>query len=354
MNLNAVGSTGTAVATVVPANATNKNVTWTSSATGVATVSSTGVVTPVSSGTTNISVTTVDGGFTVTCVVTVTNQPVAVTGVSVQPTTMNLNAGGSTGTVVATVVPANATNKNVTWSSSDPGVATVSSTGVVTSVSSGTANITVTTVDGSNIAICVVKVEITIPAKPILLAPLDNSTNLTINPTLSWNSISGASSYRLQVSLSSVFSTTIIDQSNIIYTSLSLTNLSNNTLYYWRVNATNISGTSDWSDIWKFTSDIGTFVEPVVSNSSIILKQNYPNPFTQLTTIEFYIPKPSQVEINIYDVIGIKMTNLFNGYLELGLHTVEWIPQYVLKSGIYYYQLRTNDYVKTKFMIYKK
>ena len=73
------GSTETLTATVSPNEATNKNVTWSSSVPSVATVSSSGVVTAVSVGTTVITVTTEDGGFTATCTVTVTNASVAST-----------------------------------------------------------------------------------------------------------------------------------------------------------------------------------------------------------------------------------------------------------------------------------
>ena len=76
---------------------------------------------------------------------------------TVTPTTLTLTAGGATGTLVATVAPANATNKNVTWSSSAPAVATVAN-GVVTPVTAGTTTITVTTVDGGKTATCAVTV----------------------------------------------------------------------------------------------------------------------------------------------------------------------------------------------------
>ena len=70
-----------------------------------------------------------------------------VTGVSVAPATLAL-APGETGTLTATVAPANATNPAVTWTTSDPAVAAVSSSGVVTGVAAGTATITATTFDG--------------------------------------------------------------------------------------------------------------------------------------------------------------------------------------------------------------
>lgn len=83
--------------------------------------------------------------------------PVAVTGVTLDQATMTLTAEGTTGTLVATVAPANATNKSVTWSSSAPAVATVAN-GVVTPLTASTTTITVTTVDGGLTATCTVTV----------------------------------------------------------------------------------------------------------------------------------------------------------------------------------------------------
>ena len=82
---------------------------------------------------------------------------VAVTGVSVNPTSLTLTVGGETGKITATVAPADATNKNVTWTSSAPAIATVAN-GVVTPVAAGDAVITVKTVDGEKTATCNVKV----------------------------------------------------------------------------------------------------------------------------------------------------------------------------------------------------
>ena len=136
-------------ATVAPEDATNKSVTWSSSDDTVATVSATGEVTAVGAGSATITVTTVDGSFTATCAVTVSAATVAVTGVTVSPKTDSLAVGDADITLTATVAPADATNKNVTWSSSSDAIATVSDAGVVHAVGAGEATITVTTVDGS-------------------------------------------------------------------------------------------------------------------------------------------------------------------------------------------------------------
>ena len=97
---------------------------------------------------------------------------VSVTGVTVDPTEWTMEVG-ETKELTATVAPAEATNKNVTWSSNKESVATVSDAGVVTAVAAGTATITVTTTDGSKTATCVITVK---PAAPAVVT-LDFTTN---------------------------------------------------------------------------------------------------------------------------------------------------------------------------------
>ena len=140
-------------ATVLPSNATNKSVTWTSSNTTIATVSASGLVTASSSntGTATITVNTVDGNKTATSTITVSTSTVAVTGVSISPSSVSI-AEGSTSTLTATATPSNATNKSLTWTSSNTAVATVSTSGVVTAVSAGSATITATSVSNTNLS----------------------------------------------------------------------------------------------------------------------------------------------------------------------------------------------------------
>jgi len=152
------GETLSLSATVSPSNATNKSVTWSSSNTSVAAVSSSGVVTAKSVGTATITVKTSDGSKTAKCTITVKEGTVAVTGVSLNKSSATLEKG-NTLSLSATVSPSNATNKSVTWSSSNTSVATVSSSGVVTAKSAGTAMITVKTSDGSKTAKCTITVK---------------------------------------------------------------------------------------------------------------------------------------------------------------------------------------------------
>ena len=153
-----LNKTRTLVATVAPSNATDKTVTWTSSDSSIATVSNTGVVRGIAYGTATITATS-SNGLTATCTVHVVPTPVEGISLNKTSTTLVVISGtGQTEQLTATITPADAVNKNVTWTSSNPAVATVSSTGLVTAVAKGTATITVTTEDGGYTATCTVKV----------------------------------------------------------------------------------------------------------------------------------------------------------------------------------------------------
>lgn len=147
-----VGEATVITATVLPSNAKNKTVTFTSSNPAVAAVSNTGVVTGIGAGEATITVKTVNGKV---ATVKITVVKVEATGITLDKTSADLFVSGTT-TLVATVTPANATNKTVTWSSSDESVASVKD-GVVTGIAVGTAKITATTANGLT-ASCTVKV----------------------------------------------------------------------------------------------------------------------------------------------------------------------------------------------------
>jgi hypothetical protein len=90
------------------------------------------------------------------------------------------------------------------------------------------------------------------PTSPTLLSPANGATGITTSPTLRWNGSTGATSYRLQVSTDSTFSTTFFNDSTLIDTSHQVGPLANNTRFYWRVNAKSAGGTSAYSTVWYF------------------------------------------------------------------------------------------------------
>lgn len=143
------GKTLQLTATVAPGNATKKEVKWSTSNKNVAMVSTSGLVTAKSAGTAIITCTAQDGSnVKATCKITVKNPVVKVTKVTLNKTTATL-APKETLTLKATVAPTNATNKAVTWKSSNTKIATVSSSGKVTAKAAGTVTITCRAKDGS-------------------------------------------------------------------------------------------------------------------------------------------------------------------------------------------------------------
>ena len=153
----AIGETSQLTVGYTPSDTNVKNVTFTSSNENIATVSSEGLITGVAQGSATITATAQKESGTATATFNITVTPIAVTSVSLNSNSETIKAG-KTVTLAATVAPSNATNKSVTWSSSNTSVATVSA-GVVTGVAEGTATITVTTVDGSKTATCTVVVQ---------------------------------------------------------------------------------------------------------------------------------------------------------------------------------------------------
>lgn len=148
---------------VSPPKTSNKSVTWSSSDSSIVSVDSNGVITGVATpahGTTEttvITVTTDEGGYTAQCTVTVSEKPVAVTGVTLSSSATAIQLGGVQLQLTATVIPSDATNQNLAWTSSNSNVI-VDGSGRVMAAAAGTAIVTVTTVDGGYKASCTVTV----------------------------------------------------------------------------------------------------------------------------------------------------------------------------------------------------
>ncbi|MEI7596031.1 MAG: Ig-like domain-containing protein [Bacteroidota bacterium] len=286
------GSTAQLTATVLPANATNQAITWNSSNVSIASVSATGLVTPISVGNCYILVTTVDGGISAICNVTVSSNNVSVASISVNPTTLSLFEGGNTSQLMATIVPSNATNQNVTWLSSNPNIASVSNTGVVSPIAVGNCNITATSVDGNLSAVCAVNVSsanisvlgVTIDPSNLTLIEGGNTAQLTatINPSNAANqTLSWISSNPLIASVSN----------NGLVTPLS-------------TGSCNITVTTDDGN---FNATCAVIVTPLVSvenieNNSVTL---HPNPSTGLVYTN--IKSSDLANLNVMDILGKKV-----------------------------------------------
>lgn len=141
---------------ILPEDATNKNITWTSDREAIVIVNEEGLITGIAEGEAYITATTEDGGIKASCKVTVERKG-KVTNVELNKKDLTIIVGKNE-TLVAKVFPEDAVNKNVTWTSSNTAVATVDNTGKVTAIATGNAIITVTTEDGSKTATCQISV----------------------------------------------------------------------------------------------------------------------------------------------------------------------------------------------------
>ncbi len=165
------GHTSDLFAIVEPFDATDPSVTWTSDDANIAAVDVNGMVTAIKTGFATITATT-SNGLKATCAVTVIPDIIPATGITLNKTQLNL-IEGDTFTLIATITPENATDKTVTWMSTNRSIATVSDGGVVTAISAGTATIYASTSNGLT-AICEVTVEpLVIEVSTVALSALD-------------------------------------------------------------------------------------------------------------------------------------------------------------------------------------
>lgn len=184
LSLN-TGSSETLIASVSPSNATNKNLTWSSSNPSVAQVGQDGTVYGIAAGACTITAYATDGSNKyASCAVSVAKSDIAVAGVSLNKSSLDVGIG-LTGQLTATVLPSNATNKSVTWRSTAPSIATVDDGGLVTGIKKGACRVYVKTVDGSYEAYCSINVTAngTMSADDISIKSLANSAAAALRTT---------------------------------------------------------------------------------------------------------------------------------------------------------------------------
>jgi hypothetical protein len=189
------------------------------------------------------------------------------------------------------------------------------------------------------------RVLLSMPVIPTLILPPDNATNQLQNVTLLWDSNAYATSFRVQISTDSTFPSNVFD-SSIANTPLQMRPdfLQLGMKYFWRVNATNILGTSDWSAVRSFSiRTVGiNQISSEIPNSFKLLN-NYPNPFNPITKIRFQIQKTSYAEIRIFDITGKNITTLVNRVIKEGVYESVFDAS-AFPSGIYFVKMQADNY----------
>lgn len=196
---------------------------------------------------------------------------------------------------------------------------------------------------------------VTAPAPPTLIAPANNSTYQSLTPTMDWSSVASATSYRIQISADSTFTTTVLDS---VTTRDSLIVPSGRLIlwnwYYWHVRSQNIGGNSSYTAAWRFQPGL-VGITPNGKEIPKVFKlyNNYPNPFNPNSIIKFDIPKQSDVKLVIYSILGQEVEMLVNGHYEAGAYSVTWDGSNY-PSGVYFYKITAGDYVEVKKMVLLK
>jgi hypothetical protein len=140
---------------------------------------------------------------------------------------------------------------------------------------------------------------IPLPVAPSLASPTNAAANLAVNLTLNWNTVYIASSYGVQVSTGSAFTTTVFAQSGLTAPVASVSGLANGRTFYWRADAANPAGSGAWSAIWTFGTIPATGVNPVIA-----LPRVQSGFQVRGMAVEYSLASAGAVEITVSDILG--------------------------------------------------
>ncbi len=195
---------------------------------------------------------------------------------------------------------------------------------------------------------------VAIPAAPSNIYPANGSTGIIPSTLIDWSLVSGAATYKLQVSTDSTFATAQLDTTvSTDSVRIPVGRLLNNTRYYWHVRSQNAGGNSAYSPLWNFTTSLVSVVNTGETPKVFRLYHAYPNPFNPAATIKFDIPVSSAVNIEIFNSIGQSVTTLVNSDMEAGSYSVIWDAA-GSSSGVYFYRLTAGSYTEIHKMVLLK
>jgi hypothetical protein len=130
---------------------------------------------------------------------------------------------------------------------------------------------------------------------------------------------------------------------------LDFSGAANSTTLAWPMLGRNQYHTSVWGEPGPYQTDVNPVAGPRLE---FALAQNMPNPFGKGTSIEYVVPEPALVSLQVFDVNGRLIRTLVNGAVERGSHRIQWDGRdsqgSVLSSGVYFYRLENGDKTITK------
>jgi M6 family metalloprotease-like protein len=180
-----------------------------------------------------------------------------------------------------------------------------------------------------------------VPGSPALVSPAHNSVGQSLTPLLEWTGVALASSYRVQLSHDAYFSELVCDTTIVQQHSFVAPALSPLSIYFWRVAASNIAGSSNFSGAWKFTTGDGSGIDEDISIANVnLLLPIYPNPFVSSANISFSLRQAAVVSARIFNVRGQLVREFGDMVYSSGIHSIPWDGREnngeTVSSGIYY------------------
>ncbi len=177
------------------------------------------------------------------------------------------------------------------------------------------------------------------PQTPSLISPQNGASEVSVSPTLSWTSVSNTQTYNLQVSTNSNFTETTTNLTGLQSTNQVVSSLSANTTYYWRVSATNTSGTSAWSAAWSFTT-----LNPGLNPPELSLPTNGATGVAVNTTLAWN----SVTGASTY-AIQVSTSNQFTSYEfnQTGISSTSFNAIGLAPSTVYYWRVRASSGANT-------
>ncbi|MBN1327793.1 MAG: lamin tail domain-containing protein, partial [Candidatus Cloacimonetes bacterium] len=193
------------------------------------------------------------------------------------------------------------------------------------------------------------------PEAPSSPQPADGSTDIEIDPILTWVNGDFTQTIDLYFGTEDPPVTMVLDNVTAVETYTPET-LLENTTYYWQVICRNSFGDTE-GDIWNFTTESTAWEENQIPGSTSLIG-NYPNPFNPSTVINFTLAENTKVALDILDIRGILITTIVNDYLTANSYSLTWTgvndKGEKVPSGVYLYRLKTADSSQVRKMLLLK
>ncbi|HEY9166851.1 MAG TPA: cohesin domain-containing protein [Candidatus Kryptonia bacterium] len=195
---------------------------------------------------------------------------------------------------------------------------------------------------------------VTVLAPPVLGSPPDLAEDVGDTVEFTWAAVSGGQSYRLVVAFDTAFVHTAFDTASVQDTSIRHIGFLRDTVYYWKLVASDSFSTGVWSEVRRFRTSIGLGINGDTKiPKTFSLFQNYPNPFNPATQIQFDVPKRSTVTLTLHDILGRQVCTICQGMLDAGRHTVNFDGSH-LSSGIYFLRMQAGNFTGVRKLVIMK